>query len=108
MKFDEGYFTKGDIIPNEVLHYKGVSERWEIKLLEDLKSYVEQFDGVELSREYLKEYLKSEQKWDVANHHTLETKITRLLRKWQDYGLIKKDKHNNYQILNSDVFDPES
>lgn len=36
---DGGYFTRGEIISNETLHYIEAKERWEIQLLKKLEPY---------------------------------------------------------------------
>ena len=36
LKFTDGYFTMSQIITNEVVHYQGLEERWEIKIVREI------------------------------------------------------------------------
>ena len=107
MHFNEGHFQKGAIITNEILHFQGDAESWEIKLLKELKNYVDGVKGVELDREYLRTFLTTEQGWENMKPTTMNTKITRLLKKWEEWGLVKKD-YNKYKILESEIFEQDA
>ena len=98
--FDRGYFTKGKIIDKEIVHYTEPKDRWEIKLLNEMKAYGQQFnDNADWDREYLWLYLQ-DQGWE--KNQSNERKVTRFIKRVIDYGLIKKVGHNQYRILEED------
>ena len=76
------------------------SDRWEIQLLNEMKSYGQQFnDNKDWDREYLWLYLE-DRGWE--KNQSNERKVTRFIKRVIDYGLIEKVGHNQYRILEED------
>ena len=98
LKFQDGYFTMSQIITNEVVHYQGLEERWEIKIVREIwdRKNLEEWD-----RAYLRKFLQAEG-WKADRD--LETKITRLINKWNAWGLLKKD-YNRFSLKQSELFE---
>jgi transposase len=89
------------IITNEVVHYQGLEERWEIKIVREIwdRQKLEEWD-----RAYLRKFLQAEG-WKADKH--LETKITRLINKWNDWGLLNKD-YNRFSLKHSELFENDA
>jgi|TARA_R100000808_G_C2153167_1_gene163134 RecA-family ATPase/5S rRNA maturation endonuclease (ribonuclease M5) len=102
IKFDEGYFTKGQVISKEILHYQEPSDRWEMKLINEMNDYTGFTNQKEWNRDYLWVFLQ-DKGWD--KNDTNERKVTRFLNKVIDYGLVQKLGHNQYRIIEDDTYE---
>lgn len=96
---DKHIFTKGGIIENERLHFIEPKERWELKILHELSGYYEHRKMDSFDRHFVCAFVK----WDDTSSN--QKKITRLLKKWTDWGLVKKTAHNNYQVIQKELED---
>ena len=103
LRFDEGWFEKGEIIPNEILHYVEAKERWEIKLMADMKSYESIRKTDVWTRADIWQFLSGEQGWEQTPSN--ETKVTRLISKCVSWGLMSKEGHNEYKITKTELTD---
>ena len=102
VRFDDGYFTKGEIINNESLHYIEASDRWEIQLVKDMKSY-EKTKADTWTRADIWTHLSTNDGWEKTK--TNEQKITRFIKRMCDWGLMEKLDHNLYRIVSTDLID---
>ena len=102
LRFDDGYFTKGEIINNESLHYIEASDRWEIQLVKDMKSY-EKTKADTWTRADIWTHLSTNDGWEKTK--TNEQKITRFIKRVCDWGLMEKLDHNLYRIVSTDLID---
>ena len=93
---DGGHFTRGEIINNEALHYIEMKERWEIKLLKELESYLDLNKMETFDRAYLWVFLEGKDGWD--KNPSAETKITRFINRCLEWGLIS-GTHNKYKVI---------
>jgi len=94
---DTGLFEKADVITNELLHYIEPKERWEIALAVEMKNY-ESGRGTDVwSRSDIWEFLSTKEGWEQTPSN--ETKVTRFINKCVEWGLMKKDAHNEYRII---------
>ena len=93
---DGGYFTRGEIISNETLHYIEAKERWEIQLLKKLEPYCDTKKTEIFDREYLWIFLE-EEGW--TKNDSSQNKLTRFINRCIEWGLIEKKSHNKYSII---------
>ena len=93
---DGGYFTRGEIISNEIVHYIETKERWEIVLLKKLEPYLEHTKAETFDRDYLWIFLE-EQGW--KKNDSSQNKVTRFINRCMEWGLMIKKSHNNYSIV---------
>jgi 5S rRNA maturation endonuclease (ribonuclease M5) len=99
-------FIKGEIIPREKLHFLEASERWEIKLVQDIKSYEGTGNNPEKggiwTRNDIWRFLELEG-WSRGASN--EVKVTRFLKRVCDWGLLEKVSHNQYRIITAELSD---
>ena len=102
LKFNKGWFEKGDVISNETLHYIDEQERWEMQMVREMKSYQNK-DGEEWNRERFWKFLSTKKGWErtIGN----DTKISRFISKCKSWGLITKLGHNQYLINDTEIFE---
>jgi RecA-family ATPase len=96
IKMVNGYFERGEIISNENIHYIEAKERWELKLVKDLDTYLEHNKMDAFDRDYLWSFLAGEG-WDKTPSN--ENKVTRFINRCMEWGLIKKHDHNKYSVI---------
>ena len=101
LKFRDGWFDKGDVINNEIIHYQDEKERWEIQMVRDMKSYQSK-DGEEWNRERLWKFLSTQKGWEQTPSNV--TKVSRFITKCRSWGLLEKLGHNQYIIKNIEIF----
>ena len=100
---DDGTFEKGEIINKESIHYIEAKDRWEIKLVNDMKNYESSRGSAEWSRADIWGFLSTEEGWEQTQSN--ETKVTRFISKCVSWGLMSKEGHNAYRILRTDLKD---
>ena len=83
---------KGRIVNNIVPHFQSAKEKFEFGLVKDLMTCEEMMHNETFDREMLIRNLPKE----YQNVHP--NTITRLIEKLIVFGLIKKLRHNTYQI----------
>ena len=100
-------FIKGEIIPKEKLHFLEASERWEIKLVWEIKSYEGMGNNPEQggiwTRDDIWRFLEAENGW--IRNASNEVKVTRFLKRVCDWGLMEKVSHNQYRIITTELND---
>ncbi len=100
-------FIKGEIIPKEKLHFLEASERWEIKLVWEIKSYEGMGNNPEQggiwTRDDIWRFLEAENGW--IRNASNEVKVTRFLKRVCDWGLLEKVSHNQYRIITAELND---
>ena len=96
---DSCTFKKGAIIKNEAIHFTGDTEKWEITLIKEVASQPRIVNSKTFDRMMFKEALP--QIYQDMN----DTKISRLLIKLNEWGLIKKLDWNKYQIDRGNLSD---
>ena len=97
---DDTYtFKKGTIIKNEAIHFDGGSERWEIALILQVASEPRMVNNNSFDRMMFRESLPQDYK------HMSDTKLTRLIDKLIQWGLIKRLGHNSYQLERQNIGD---
>jgi len=100
-------FIKGEIIPKEKLHFLEASERWEIKLVWEIKSYEGMRNNPEQggiwTRDDIWRFLEAENGW-IRNAST-DVKVSRFLKRVCDWGLMEKVSHNQYRIITTELND---
>jgi RecA-family ATPase len=98
LKWDDSTctFEKGAIIKNIAVHFEGVTERWEIKLLKDVYKDDEMQHIQSFNREKFRDKMLDEMN---------ETKLSRLLIRLESWGYIKKIAHNEYQFVRDELDD---
>ena len=101
IRFEEGYFIKGEIIDKEVAHYVEPSERWERKLIEDMRHYGEFSKKDKWDRDWLWSFLSDHQKWDKTPSN--EKKVSRFLNRVIAWGFVEKLTHNTYTLVEIDA-----
>ena len=100
---DDGTFEKGEIINNESVHYIESKDRWEIKLVRDMKDYESIRKTDEWSRADIWIFLSTQEDWEQTQSN--ETKVTRFINRSVAWGLVKKVGHNDYRIIATDLKD---
>ena len=100
---DDGTFEKGEIINNESVHYIESKDRWEIKLVKDMKAYESIRKTDEWSRADIWTFLSTQEDWEQTQSN--ETKVTRFINRSVAWGLVKKVGHNDYRIIATDLKD---
>jgi len=100
---DDGTFEKGEIINKESIHYIEAKDRWEIKLIRDMKNYESIRKTDEWSRADIWTFLSTEADWEQTQSN--ETKVTRFINRTVAWGLVKKVGHNDYRIVATDLED---
>ena len=99
-------FIKGEIISREKLHFLEASERWEIKLVQDMKSYEGKGnnprEGGIWQRDDIWRFLELEG-WTRGASNVV--KVTRFLKRVCDWGLLEKVSHNQYRIITAELND---
>ena len=97
-------WTKGEIIPKEIVHYEEAEKRWEAELVQSMKSFEglgnNPKKGGVWSRENIWTHLQSEG-W--KRNPSAETKVTRFIKRVCDWGLMEKIEHNAYIILDNEL-----
>ena len=101
IRFEEGYFIKGEIIDKEVAHYVEPSERWERKLIEDMRHYGEFSKKDKWDRDWLWSFLSDHQKWDKTPSN--DKKVSRFLNRVIAWGFVEKLTHNTYTLVEIDA-----
>ncbi len=100
-------FIKGEIISREKLHFLEASERWEIKLVWEIKSYEGMGNNPEQggiwTRDDIWRFLEAENGW--IRNASNEVKVTRFLKRVCDWGLLEKVSHNQYRIITAELND---
>ena len=99
VRFEDGYFIKGQVINKEVVHYTEPKDRWELQLLNEMKNYGEFRNEQEWDRDYLWVFLE-EKGWE--KNETGRRKVSRLLDRLTDWGFVEKVGHNKYKIIIED------
>ena len=89
---DSCTFTKGAIIKNEALHFQPMNESWEIKLIKYVSVNPEMLRTIIFDRDCFKRNLPKEY-LDMG-----DTKLSRLLNRLIQWGLVRKVAHNKYQL----------
>ena len=102
LRYDNGYFIKGGIIQNETLHYIEATDKWEIKLLKEMKDYELVRKSDEWTRDDLWQFLSTKDGWE--RNPSNETKVTRFINRCVEWGLMSKT-HNNYKIIATELSD---
>ena len=92
-------FRKGAIIKNESLHFTSDSERWEIKLIKFVAEQDEMIHTTLFDRNCFKRNLPDDYS------EMSDTKLSRLLNKLNEWGLIHKVKYNQYQLMTEHIED---
>jgi hypothetical protein len=100
---DDGTFKKGEIINKESIHYIEAKDRWEIKLVNDMKNYESSRGSAEWSRADIWGFLSTEEGWEQTQSN--ETKVTRFISKCVSWGLMSKEGHNAYRIIRTELKD---
>ena len=100
---DDGTFKKGEIINKESIHYIEAKDRWEIKLVNDMKNYESSRGSAEWSRADIWGFLSTEVGWEQTQSN--ETKVTRFISKCVSWGLMSKEGHNAYRIIRTELKD---
>jgi len=100
---DDGTFEKGEIINKESIHYIEAKDRWEIKLVNDMKNYESSRGSAEWSRADIWGFLSTEEGWEQTQSN--ETKVTRFISKCVSWGLMSKEGHNAYRIIRTELKD---
>jgi hypothetical protein len=100
---DDGTFKKGEIINKESIHYIEAKDRWEIKLVNDMKNYESSRGSAEWSRADIWGFLSTEEGWEQTQSN--ETKVTRYISKCVSWGLMSKEGHNAYRIIRTELKD---
>ena len=99
LKWDESrcIFTKGAIIKNIAAHFESVSERWEMKLLKEVASSMEMKTLPQFDREQFLNHIPDE-------HLPMpDYKLTRLLVRLIEWGMIDKTGHNKYRLVRDEL-----
>jgi len=98
LKWDESTctFTKGAIIKNIAIHFEAVSERWELKVLNEIYQDEEMQHIQSFNREKFRDKMSDEMN---------ETKLSRLLIRLESWGFIKKTAHNEYRFVREELDD---
>lgn len=99
VRFEDGYFIKGQVINKEVVHYTEPKDRWELQFLNEMKNYGEFRNEQEWDRDYLWVFLE-EKGWE--KNETGRRKVSRLLDRLTDWGFVEKVGHNKYKIIIED------
>ena len=89
-------FTRGGTIPNEMVHCKELSQRWEYEIISEFATY--QGEDV-FNRKRLWQFLSTKDGWERTPSN--ETKITRFLHRLKSWQFIIELAHNEY-VLNMD------
>ena len=92
-------FKKGTIIKNEAIHFVGGSERWEISIILQVASEPRIVNSNKFDRGMFSDALPQDFK------EMNETKLTRLIEKLIEWGLIKRLGHNSYQLERDNIAD---
>ncbi len=100
---DDGTFEKGEIINKESIHYIEAKDRWEIKLVNNMKNYESSRGSAEWSRADIWGFLSTEEGWEQTQSN--ETKVTRFISKCVSWGLMSKEGHNAYRIIRTELKD---
>ena len=100
---DDGTFEKGEIINKESIHYIEAKDRWEIKLVNDMRDYEIIRKADEWSRADIWGFLSTEEGWEQTQSN--ETKVTRFISKCVSWGLMSKEGHNAYRIIRTELKD---
>jgi len=92
-------FTKGAIIKNEALHFVSDTEKWEIKLIKFVAENDEMQRQILFDRDCFRR--------NMPNDYTSmsETKLSRLINKLIEWGLMARTKRNEYQLLRNNIED---
>ena len=99
-------FIKGEIISREKLHFLEASERWEIELVRDMKSYEgtgnNPPEGGIWKRDDIWRFLELEG-W--TRSASTDVKVSRFLKRVCDWGLMDKVSHNHHRIITTELND---
>ena len=95
---DTCVFSRGVIIPSEILHCQPVKKRWEYEVLIDFLAY----QGKELfTRSRLWQFLSTKDGWERTPSY--ETKVTRFLSRMKTWGFIIEREYNKYELNLDDI-----
>lgn len=100
LKFNSGWFEKGEVISKEILHYVDEKERWEVGMVKEMKSYESARGLTEWTRDDLWKFLSTKDTWERTPSN--ETKVSRFIAKCVSWGLMERS-HNKYIIKDSDL-----
>ena len=90
---DNCILRKGRIVNNIVPHFQSAKEKYEFGLVRDLMTCEEMMHNSTFDREMLIRNLPKEY------HNVPKNTITRLIDKLRVFGLVKKLRHNTYEIV---------
>ena len=90
---DNCILRKGRIVNNIVPHFQSAKEKFEFGLVRDLQTCEEIMHNETFNREMLIRNLPKEY------HNVHKNTITRLIDKLRVFGLVKKLRHNTYEIV---------
>ena len=101
LKFQDDYciFKKGSIIKNEALHFEESTTKWEVRLIKEVSESIEMQREIIWDRDTFKRNLPQEFE-DMG-----DTKLTRLLNRLMDWGLVNRHSHNQYQLMQTEIDD---
>lgn len=89
-------FTRGGTIPNEMVHCKDITKRWEYEVIIDFATYQ---GNNSFNRKRLWQFLSTKDGWERTPSN--ETKVTRFLHRLKSWQYIIELAHNEY-VLNID------